>query len=142
MTIPHFFIGAGIGAVDASLVPLLARLVDDHHGSAKPAPGSYGMTFALGQTAVSLAYCLGIQVILSKFKIKLYSLFFTAGPLLGGALVESIRFPMMMILMGILNITFSPVVLLLKPNQNLESINERTPLTWFQKSTYGRLENE
>lgn len=62
LTIPHFFIGAGIGAVDACLVPLLARLVDlDNHGLAKPAPGSYGMTFALGQTAVSLAYCLGIR---------------------------------------------------------------------------------
>jgi hypothetical protein len=61
-----------------------------------------------------------------------------------GALVDAIRFPMMMVMMGILNILFSPVVLFLKPKQDSNSNHERTPLTWFHKSTwgYGRFENE
>lgn len=59
LTAPHFGIGAGIGAVDASLVPLLATLADQQGDSVQ---ASYGKTFALGQTAVSLAYCLGKQL--------------------------------------------------------------------------------
>lgn len=62
LTLPHFGIGFGIGAVDASLVPLLATLADQQHSKAGDNDGrhpSYGGTFALGQTAVSLAYCLG-----------------------------------------------------------------------------------
>lgn len=63
LTGPHFGIGVGIGAVDASLVPLLATLADRHLSTDTtddlPTTPSYGRTFALGQTAVSLAYCLG-----------------------------------------------------------------------------------
>lgn len=61
LTGPHFGIGAGIGAVDASLVPLLATLADYNQNTddRKSPNSSYGRTFALGQTAVSLAYCLG-----------------------------------------------------------------------------------
>ena len=89
LTGPHFGIGAGIGAVDASLVPLLAtlvmqmlysfifnqkispsRLADNHRSSENiddlSAPPSYGRTFALGQTAVSLAYCLGELILIVK----------------------------------------------------------------------------
>ena len=51
LSVPHFGIGAGIGTVDAALVPLLATLADKQ--------ATYGQTFALGQTAVGLAYCLG-----------------------------------------------------------------------------------
>ena len=51
LSVPHFGIGAGIGTVDAALVPLLATLADKQ--------ATYGGTFALGQTAVGLAYCLG-----------------------------------------------------------------------------------
>lgn len=67
LTGPHFGIGIGIGAVDASLVPLLATLADRHPSTDitddLPTAPSYGRTFALGQTAVSLAYCLGKLII-------------------------------------------------------------------------------
>ena len=60
---PHFGIGAGIGAVDAALVPLLATLADVKTESDTAVKGSsYGSTFALGQSAVSLAYCLGNEI--------------------------------------------------------------------------------
>lgn len=62
LTGPHFGIGFGIGAVDAALVPLLATLADLRNEDSSGQPASYGGTFALGQTAVSLAYCLGSKV--------------------------------------------------------------------------------
>lgn len=52
LTVPHFGIGAGIGAVDAAMVPFLAGLAGDDR--------TRGKTLAMGQAAVSLAYCLGI----------------------------------------------------------------------------------
>ncbi|EFX79865.1 hypothetical protein DAPPUDRAFT_22768, partial [Daphnia pulex] len=95
LTGPHFCIGAGIGAVDASLVPLLATLAENRQRLDKivDLSPSYGKTFALGQTAVSLAYCLG--------------------PMLGGMLVESLGFPRLMLCMGVLNLVFAPLVLIL-----------------------------
>lgn len=67
-----------------------------------------------------------------------------AGPALGSFVVESVGFPIMMVTMGVLNILFSPFVLLLKPKKNPESQSESTPLTWFKKSSWGyaRFESE
>ncbi|XP_037091288.1 synaptic vesicular amine transporter-like [Pollicipes pollicipes] len=53
LVLPHFCIGLGIGIVDASLMPLLARLVE--RGGLQ---ASYGTVYALSQTAVCLAYSL------------------------------------------------------------------------------------
>ena len=54
LILPHFCIGLGIGIVDASLMPLLARLVE-RRGLAD----GYGAVYAVSQTAVCLAYSVG-----------------------------------------------------------------------------------
>lgn len=54
LIMPHFGLGLGLGVVDASLMPLLAQLVDTRHEGAV-----YGSVFAIGQTAVCLAYSIG-----------------------------------------------------------------------------------
>ena len=64
LSIPHLGIGAGIGSVDAALVPLLATLADSIADDTNPSvsnTATYGRTFAIGQTAVGLAYCFGKQ---------------------------------------------------------------------------------
>ena len=87
LILPHFGLGLGLGVVDSSLMPLLAKLVEDRH------VGAYGSVFAVSQTAVSLAYGLG--------------------PFCGGVLVEKIGFPMVMRGLGIINILYTPLLLYL-----------------------------
>lgn len=101
LTIPHFGLGLGVGmlginykyvkckkdlgAVDASLVPLLANFVDSK-GSTQ-----YGPVYAFQQAAVAVAY--------------------SFGPLLGGQAVEVFGFPWLMRLVGFLNLMFCPFLL-------------------------------
>ena len=92
LILPHFGLGLGLGVVDSSLMPLLAKLVEDRH------VGAYGSVFAVSQTAVSLAY--GI------------------GPLCGGALAENVGFPTVMRGLGIINILYSPMLLYLAKTNN------------------------
>lgn len=85
LAFPHFGLGLGVGALDAVLVPLLANLVDsqgNHH---------YGPVYAIQQAAVSLAY--------------------SFGPLLGGEAVDTIGFPWLIRLIGLLNIVYCPLLL-------------------------------
>lgn len=72
LSVPHLGIGAGIGAVDAALVPLLATLADSQRRDRRDAHATYGATLALGQTAVSLAYCLGsVSAVVSEKQVAL-----------------------------------------------------------------------
>lgn len=65
LIIPHFFLGLGIGVLDTSLVPFLARLADETASSEagkeidEMSSSSYGSVYAIQQTAVSLAYSVG-----------------------------------------------------------------------------------
>lgn len=66
LIIPHFCLGLGIGILDCSLVPFLARLADsitanneDTSESSDEAASNYGSVYAIQQTAVSLAYSIG-----------------------------------------------------------------------------------
>lgn len=142
LSAPHFGIGAGIGAIDAALVPLLATLADEKTESTDTTDvSSYGNTFALGQTAVSLAYCLGKEDELNVCKLKQFR--FHSGPMLGGFLVELIGFPKLMLSMGILNLMYSPFIFILRPNKQTEP-TETTSLTTFAatRAGYHRFENE
>ncbi|XP_064484218.1 synaptic vesicular amine transporter-like [Ornithodoros turicata] len=94
---PHFGLGLGIGIVDAALMPLLALLVDSRHST------SYGTVFAIAETAVSLAYCLG--------------------PAVAGYLVKQVGFPWVMRTVGILNIVSCPLCLLLRKAEHREEKN-------------------
>lgn len=70
LLLPHFGLGLGIGIIDAALVPLLATFVDatlaqeeqDGTGSGN-SMSSYGTVYAIQQTSVSLAYCLGKYIL-------------------------------------------------------------------------------
>ncbi|KAK4876335.1 hypothetical protein RN001_012757 [Aquatica leii] len=85
LTLPHFGLGLGVGAVDAALVPMLANFVDNRGES------YYGLVYALQQTSVNLAYSLG--------------------PLLGGLAVHSIGFAWLMRIVGLLNVLYCPLML-------------------------------
>lgn len=91
LALPHLGLGLGVGAVDAALVPMLANLVESRGSS------HYGPVYALQQTAVNLAYSLG--------------------PFLGGQAVQTISFPWLMRLVGLLNILFCPLLLELEPQK-------------------------
>ncbi|CAD7084359.1 unnamed protein product [Hermetia illucens] len=97
LLLPHFGLGLGIGIIDAALVPLLASFVDtslnDDESTTSDSMSSYGTVYAIQQTSVSLAYCLA--------------------PLFGGELAEAIGFPWLMRLVGLINILYGPVLLLL-----------------------------
>ena len=92
LTLPHFGLGLGLGVVDSSLMPLLARLVDDKKGEGEG--GKYGVVYAVSQTAVSLAYGLG--------------------PLIGGHFAEKLGFPTVMSVTGMVNIAFAPCLWVLR----------------------------
>lgn len=64
LIIPHFCLGLGIGILDTSLVPFLARLTDtimmqDNEAENDDVASNYGSVYAIQQTAVSLAYSIG-----------------------------------------------------------------------------------
>lgn len=63
LIIPHFGLGLGIGVLDTSLVPYLARLADsitiNNEDSTDDPVSNYGSVYAIQQTAVSLAYSVG-----------------------------------------------------------------------------------
>ena len=63
--------------------------------------------------------------------------------MLGGVLVESIGFPRLMLMMGVLNLMFSPLVLIIKP-ENPPEPTEDTALNFFKtkRTGYDRFENE
>lgn len=73
LIIPHFGLGLGIGVLDASLVPYLARLADtivgnydDNSEESEESASNYGSVYAIQQTAVSLAYSIGENFFLMK----------------------------------------------------------------------------
>ena len=53
LALPHFTLGLGLGIVDASLMPLLAKIADENYHA------GYGSVYAVAQTSVALAYSLG-----------------------------------------------------------------------------------
>ena len=105
LVVPHFGLGLGLGVVDSSLMPLLAKLVEDRH------VGAYGSVFAVSQTAVSLAY--GI------------------GPLCGGVLAEHFGFPMVMRAVGLINILYSPILFYLAKTNHRGRCVEVSLLDYF-----------
>lgn len=110
LVIPHFLLGLGIGAVDAALVPLLAALVDSRQST------HYVSVYAMQQMAVSLAYSLGPPAfhLLSRGMETLELMFsFTAGPVIGGEMVRAIGFPWLMRVVGVINVLYSPAVIIL-----------------------------
>ncbi|XP_023029081.2 synaptic vesicular amine transporter [Leptinotarsa decemlineata] len=85
LSLPHFGIGLGVGAVDAALVPLLASFVDNKGSN------QYGPIYALQQAAVSVSY--------------------SFGPLFGGQAIHILGFPWLMRVVGFANLLVCPLLL-------------------------------
>lgn len=97
--------GLGIGVLDASLVPLLATLVDsrftsDDESSSSGTLSNYGAVYAIQQTAVSLAY--------------------SVAPLIGGELAQTIGFACLMRIIGVINLLYGPFFLLMTIKSNMK----------------------
>ncbi|XP_051025832.1 chromaffin granule amine transporter isoform X1 [Acomys russatus] len=85
---PNAGLGFAIGMVDSSLMPIMGYLVDLRHTSV------YGSVYAIAD----VAFCMG----------------FAIGPSTGGAVVQVIGFPWLMVIIGVINIVYAPLCFFLK----------------------------
>ncbi|KAM6922233.1 synaptic vesicular amine transporter [Lycodopsis pacificus] len=88
LIVPNFGVGFAIGMVDSSMMPIMGYLVDLRHVSV------YGSVYAIAD----VAFCMG----------------FALGPSIGGAIAESIGFPWLMTIIGIVDISFAPLCIFLR----------------------------
>lgn len=80
---PNAGLGFAIGMVDSSMMPIMGHLVDLRHTSV------YGSIYAIAD----VAFCMG----------------FAVGPSTGGVIVRAIGFPWLMVIIGVMNITYAPL---------------------------------
>ncbi|XP_028030775.1 synaptic vesicular amine transporter [Bombyx mandarina] len=115
LIIPNAGLGFAIGMVDSSMMPELGFLVDIRHAAV------YGSVYAIGDTA----FCLGYAV----------------GPAFSGALVNSIGFEWMLVIIAILNFAYAPFLLLLR---SPPARDEKQSLIMGEKSSvrYVNYQNE
>ncbi|KAK5907964.1 hypothetical protein CgunFtcFv8_016062 [Champsocephalus gunnari] len=88
LILPNFGLGFAIGMVDSSMMPMMGYLVDLRHVSV------YGSVYAIAD----VAFCMG----------------FALGPSIGGLMSESIGFPWMMTIIGIVDILYAPLCIFLR----------------------------
>ncbi|XP_072247677.1 synaptic vesicular amine transporter [Leuresthes tenuis] len=88
LILPNFGVGFAIGMVDSSMMPIMGYLVDLRHVSV------YGSVYAIAD----VAFCMG----------------FALGPSIGGSIAESIGFPWLMTIIGIVDIVFAPLCIFLR----------------------------
>ncbi|KAG5840277.1 hypothetical protein ANANG_G00187100 [Anguilla anguilla] len=95
-----------LGMVDSSMMPIMAYLVDIRHASV------YGSVYAIAD----VAFCMG----------------FAIGPSTGGAIVRSIGFPSLMVIIGIINILYAPLCWFLRNpaarEEKMAIINQECPM--------------
>ncbi|XP_029059218.1 chromaffin granule amine transporter isoform X2 [Monodon monoceros] len=80
---PNAGLGFSIGMVDSSMMPIMGHLVDLRHAPV------YGSIYAIAD----VAFCMG----------------FAIGPSTGGAIVQAIGFPWLMVIIGVINIIYAPL---------------------------------
>ncbi|XP_034027275.1 chromaffin granule amine transporter [Thalassophryne amazonica] len=85
---PNGGLGFAIGMVDSSMMAIMAYLVDIRHASV------YGSVYAIADVAL----CMG----------------FAIGPSTGGAVVQAVGFPCLMVFIGVINIAYAPLCFLLR----------------------------
>ncbi|NP_001037956.1 novel solute carrier family 18 (vesicular monoamine) slca18 protein [Xenopus tropicalis] len=81
-------LGIGFGMMETSVMPLMAHLVDLRHTS------NYGGIYAISDIALCIGYALG--------------------PSCGGAIAKAVGFKWLMIILGIINLVFAPLFILLR----------------------------
>jgi DHA1 family solute carrier family 18 vesicular amine transporter 1/2 len=130
LIIPHFCLGLGIGVLDTSLNPYLARLADtitqnynNIDSNEEDVPSNYGSVYAIQQTAVSLAYSIV--------------------PFIAGEMVQSFGFPLIMRTIGVCNFLYGPILLYItiKYNMNVNCKQEDVLLKETNPSNYRRFYN-
>ncbi|KAM4836940.1 chromaffin granule amine transporter isoform 2-T2 [Thomomys bottae] len=103
---PNAGLGFAIGMVDSSLMPIMGHLVDLRHTSA------YGSVYAIAD----VAFCVG----------------FAIGPSTGGAMVQVIGFPWLMVAIGITNMVYAPLCYFLRSppakEEKLVILNQDCPM--------------
>ncbi|XP_041066167.1 chromaffin granule amine transporter-like [Carcharodon carcharias] len=80
--------GFSLGMIDSTMIPIMGYLVDIRHVSV------YGSVFAIADVAL----CLG----------------FAIGPSIGGAIVKAIGFHWLMVIIGVINISYAPLCIFLR----------------------------
>ncbi|OCT90126.1 synaptic vesicular amine transporter-like [Xenopus laevis] len=85
---PSIVLGIGFSLVGASVVPMMAFLIDLRHTSV------YGGIYAIMDSALCLAFAIG--------------------PLFGGAIASAIGFTWVMVILCVLQITYAPLLILLR----------------------------
>ncbi|KAI7798235.1 chromaffin granule amine transporter [Triplophysa rosa] len=110
---PNGGLGFAIGMVDSSMMAIMGYLVDIRHASV------YGSVYAIADVAL----CMG----------------FAVGPSTGGAIVRSIGFPNLMVIIGIINILYAPLCFFLKNpavrEEKMAIINQECPMRVKSYST-------
>ncbi|KAK5622544.1 hypothetical protein CRENBAI_001785, partial [Crenichthys baileyi] len=106
---PNGGLGFAIGMVDSSMMAIMAYLVDIRHASV------YGSVYAIADVAL----CMG----------------FAIGPSTGGALVQAVGFPCLMVFIGIINIVYAPLCFILRnPAVQEEKMNNQSRFVLVQGS--------
>ncbi|XP_008334766.1 chromaffin granule amine transporter [Cynoglossus semilaevis] len=85
---PNGGLGFAIGMVDSSMMAIMGYLVDIRHISV------YGSVYAIADVAL----CMG----------------FAIGPSTGGAIVQAVGFPSLMVFIGVINILYAPLCFFLR----------------------------
>uniref|UniRef100_A0A6I8R935 Solute carrier family 18 member A2 n=1 Tax=Xenopus tropicalis TaxID=8364 RepID=A0A6I8R935_XENTR len=101
---PDAALGFGFGLMETSVMPLMAHLVDLRHTS------NYGGIYAISDIALCIGYALG--------------------PSCGGAIAKALGFTWLMILLGLLNILYAPIFILLRNPPGKEETKVR-PFCFF-----------
>ncbi|XP_044516762.1 chromaffin granule amine transporter isoform X1 [Gracilinanus agilis] len=103
---PNGGLGFAIGMVDSSMMPIMGHLVDLRHTSV------YGSVYAIAD----VAFCMG----------------FAIGPSTGGAIVHSIGFPWLMVIIGVINIAYAPLCYYLRSppakEEKIAILNQECPM--------------
>ncbi|XP_051965018.1 chromaffin granule amine transporter [Xyrauchen texanus] len=106
LIVPNGGLGFAIGMVDSSMMAIMGYLVDIRHASV------YGSVYAIADVAL----CMG----------------FAVGPSTGGAIVQAIGFPNLMVIIGIINILYAPFCLFLRNpavrEEKMAIINQECPM--------------
>ncbi|XP_060737229.1 chromaffin granule amine transporter [Tachysurus vachellii] len=103
---PNGGLGFAIGMVDSSMMAIMGYLVDIRHVSV------YGSVYAIADVAL----CMG----------------FAIGPSTGGAIVQTIGFPYLMVIIGVVNILYAPLCFFLKnpaaQEEKMAILNQECPM--------------
>uniref|UniRef100_A0AAQ5Y021 Major facilitator superfamily (MFS) profile domain-containing protein n=1 Tax=Amphiprion ocellaris TaxID=80972 RepID=A0AAQ5Y021_AMPOC len=112
LILPNFGVGFAIGMVDSSMMPIMGYLVDLRHVSV------YGSVYAIAD----VAFCMG----------------FALGPSIGGSVAESIGFPWLMTIIGVVDIFFAPLCLFLRnpPGQEEKIVRFKTHINTVKTNNH------